>query len=693
MVRRHKTPYDHAMTDLTASFTTRTGRAILALVVAIVTVFAVIGSQKMVVNSDVVDALRGESDGFLAYEAFDTRFQLGRGDEVLLIRADDLAAPDAFEALENLILDLQFTDGVSEVVSLFTLTAPGTSVPLILVDPDTPLEERFTSFHASGEAAQALVTEDRGAALLHVIATEDAGITDIADALPELLEFAAPLSVTPVGQQAVDRQISNSLERDQTIVTPVAVLIAIVVGFFILRSAPAVLVCTAPAICSVLWFTGLLGWVGQPLDPWLATLPTLVMVLAFADALHLFYAAREHSLERAMREVLPAAGMTSLTSALALASFALTGADALEGLAFWGPIAMACGFACICTIFPLLAGLVGHRIKTEPVGFHGMLKPAYAGLKRPRVMVVAAVVTTLALLPTLNQSEPTFSLSEHIREASPLGQDMAFMEEAGLGSASLYVEIMDADGQPELSAEDRERIAAVASVMLEAELTPDTVVPERFVANDGASVALPVFVPVGTAPEQFGEELEDLRASLAEAGLDDVAVLAGPSLLAHEVVPETVEAMRLSFYFALAMITVVVAVALRSIRLAVLATIVSALPMLAIETVLVLGDWGMSMTIAFSLTVAFGITVDNTIHLLNRWQRAKDPDRLGQAVAHSGPPMVASTLLMSFAFTATALSGTASLPQFGAFVIFSLWMALIVDLIFLPGLVRVVRKR
>ena len=688
------------MTETTGARKISTARWLKGLLALAITLFALWGARDLHVEADVVGALSGNSDGYLAYAAFQERFQLGTADEALLVRADDLADPVAFEALENLILDLQFTDGVAEVVSLFSLPAEGTTTPLILADQDAPLEERFEAFAAAGPAAGALVSEARDAALLHVIAVSGTEPGTIAAGLPDLVEAAAPLNVAAVGQAEVERQISRNLILDQTLVTPVAVLICIIVGALILRSVRAVMVCAAPAICGVLWFMGLLGWAGEALDPWLSTLPMLVMVLAFADTLHLFYASREEGgLDKAVTNVMPAAFMTSLTSALALASFGFAGSDALWGLAVWGPTAVFSGFAAVYLLFPLLSRLLIRGEVKHPAGFSYVMRPAQSGLLHPRAMAVVAVVVVIGLIPGVNSTDPDFSLSEHIRDDSPLGHDLAFMEDEGLGSASLFVVVDDTDGEPGLSAEDGPRIAEVASIALSGgspTASDDApLVPERFRAADGLAVALPVLVPLGNGPERFGAELDRLRAGLDEAGLSDVARLDGQSLLAHEVVPETVDAMRSSFYIALAAISLVVAVSQRSILLAILATAISALPMMAIEGVLHLTGRGMTMTAAIALTVAFGIAVDNTIHYLNRWKRSNGPrgTRLGEALGHAGPPMVASTLIMTLGFGATLLSATASMPQFGVFVISALWMALIAALWFLPALIRLVRQQ
>ena len=672
---------------------------VVACVALILTACALWGAQDLHVEADIVRALEGDSDGYRAYARFQDRFGLGVADEVLLVRAVDLANPIAFDALENLVLDLQFTDGVAEVISLFSIPSENATTPLILTPIETPLALRFDALFNAGPAAETLVNRDRTAALMHVIAAEDVAQGAIASALPDLLQATAALDVRAVGQQAVERHISRGLIRDQAVVTPLAIFICWIVGYFILRSFRAVVVCSVPSIVGVLWFTGILGWLGQPLDPWLATLPTLLMVLAFADTVHLFYGSREPGLglDAAIRQILPAAFLTSLTSALALASFGFVGTDALDGLAIWGPVAVGCGFASVCLVFPPLARLLPPKVTVRPATFSRVLAPAHLGLRRPTLSAFLAIGVALALLPTFQRAEPSFSLSEHIRTSSTLGEDLSFMDSERLGSASVFVEVLDTDGTPGLSEADTPRLSAVSEIALDGfRPHPNGLaqVPERFQARDGLSVALPVFLPLGAAPEMFEAEIDRVQSELESSGLADAIQLAGQSLLSHEVVPNTIASMRLSFYIALLAILIVVAISQRSFVLAVASAGISAMPMMAIEAVLVLTGSGMTMGVAIALTVAFGIAVDDTIHFLNRWRMAdgSPQDRLAGALDHAGPPMVASTLIMSLGFVVTLFSAIASLPTFGLFVILSLWAALIADLLFLPALIRMLKR-
>ncbi len=674
----------------------QTWRFLALLGAVICTCIAVLGIQFVGVETDVVKGLSSDSETLERYNDFQARFELGRADETLLLRAEDLANPDTFAALENLILDLHFVDGVAEVLSLFSVTGDMSTTPLIFTQSDAPIAGQFDEMYAVSPAARGLVSSDRSTALVHVIAERGVGPGELAKALSDIATSSPEIETQLVGQSAVERKIAANLIRDQMIVTPLAIVLCILTGFVVLRSVRAIVVCAIPAICSVLWFLGVLGWAGQSLDPWLATLPTLVMVLTFADSLHLFYAVcvPGQCLERAMRQVLPAAFLTSLTSALALASFAATGTDALIGLAIWGPVSMLCGFTAVALLFPLLARALMHGKVAEPVQFVRVIKFAGHTLVRPKTMTCLAFVVLVSLMPTLNRAVPSFSIAEHIRSNSPLGLDLAYMESKGLGSASLFVEVEDKDGIPGWSEQDYERLATVAALTVGAPvqtLSDTPSVPERFRAEDGLSTVIPIPLPLKTHGAHLGAKLDGLRQDLASAGLEDVTQVTGQTLLAHQAVPETVNTMRLSFYIALSALVVVVGVSQKSLRLALLATGFSALPMLAIEAVLVIFGIGMSIAVAFALVVAFGIAVDDTIHFLNRRRIAGgcEAHRLNTALSSAGPPMIASTLVMSFGFLSTLFGAVASLPVFGLFVIFALLFALMIDLLLLPSLILI----
>lgn len=96
------------------------------------------------------------------------------------------------------------------------------------------------------------------------------------------------------------------------------------------------------------------------------------------------------------------------------------------------------------------------------------------------------------------------------------------------------------------------------------------------------------------------------------------------------------------------------------------------------------------------IVVSIGIAVDDTIHMLHRYQeccsRIEDP-RLAarQALRSEGPAIITTTLALCIAFASQAMSDLYYNQIFGLLMAFALAMALLVDLFFTPLLITRLR--
>ncbi|AHM04577.1 hypothetical protein roselon_02239 [Roseibacterium elongatum DSM 19469] len=662
-------------------------------------------------SSDLVRALAGPSEAYARYDRFAQAFSIGEADEVLLVRSDILGSDAGLGALEDLVLDLQFLSGVSQVVSLFTVpAADGTAgfmgSPAALAMPP---EQRLAALVDQAAYADRLVAPEIGATLIHLIAQRGTDRGAIAADLVPLLGAVPPLDIQIVGQAEIDRTVTSALLRDQVVVTPLAILFCVLATMLALRSWRAAVACAVPPLMGTLWFLGLLSATATPLDPFLSVIPTILIVLGFADCMHLHYAIQRHAaatgasdgaLGPALRETLPAAAMTSATSAMAFVAFAVIGTDALTAFAVWGPLGMVLVFLAFLLAFPVIHRALGVERAPRRDAFGPAVQAAQGWLDRPKRTTVMAGCAALALLPFLGAADPRFGLDEHVEADSTLGRGLHLMADAGLGNASLYLVVQDADGTPGLSAPDEDRLARAAAVIYDGPDTRSfaTLLADRdspFVAADGLSYALPVLLPLPLEGAPLDAEVAPLAAALAEAGLGDVTQIAGYSLLTAELVPQIIADMRLAFYLALGAVVVLVSVHLRSMVLGLIGALSSALPIVAVEAAMVLSGTGLTLTGAIAMTMAFGIAVDDTIHYLNRLRLARGdvPARLHHALASAGRPMIGTTVLLLAGLGATLFSAVPSLPMFGLLVGLALVVALIVDVLFLPAFLRLILKQ
>lgn len=133
------------------------------------------------------------------------------------------------------------------------------------------------------------------------------------------------------------------------------------------------------------------------------------------------------------------------------------------------------------------------------------------------------------------------------------------------------------------------------------------------------------------------------------------------------------------------------AVFLRSLRVALLALLPSALPIAV--TLGLLGWWGYGLDPASTMvaTIVLGVGVDDSIHMLSRYRaerllgKAVD-EAVGASIEHVGRPVIVSALVLAAAFWSLTVSPMSSVASFGFLAGLAILVALAGDLLVLPAL-------
>jgi len=138
-------------------------------------------------------------------------------------------------------------------------------------------------------------------------------------------------------------------------------------------------------------------------------------------------------------------------------------------------------------------------------------------------------------------------------------------------------------------------------------------------------------------------------------------------------------------------ILLLVAGALRSATLGVVALLPNVLPVLLFFGLLGLGLAPLSLPTSLIGAAALGIAVDDTVHFLVRYQRERGAGaspreaarRTGLAV---GRPIAVTSIMLAAGFAVIALSSFATLRQFGLLFAATVGLCLLADLLVLPAL-------
>lgn len=93
---------------------------IVAVLIAIITVVAAFGYTKLRVDDSLSELFRTDTPEFRDYETISKRFPSSEYDVLIVVSGDKLLERRSIQALRELIINLQFVEGMAGEVSLFS---------------------------------------------------------------------------------------------------------------------------------------------------------------------------------------------------------------------------------------------------------------------------------------------------------------------------------------------------------------------------------------------------------------------------------------------------------------------------------------------------------------------------------------------------------------------------------------------
>lgn len=148
-----------------------------------------------------------------------------------------------------------------------------------------------------------------------------------------------------------------------------------------------------------------------------------------------------------------------------------------------------------------------------------------------------------------------------------------------------------------------------------------------------------------------------------------------------------------SFMVAFLIITVMMVLMLRNLRLGLIAMVPNLLPIAMIMGIMGVFRVPIDMSNLLIASIAIGIAVDDTIHFLHHFQarylQSGDVEEsIRYTFHHSGRAMFSTSVILAMGFCVYVSAQMENLARFGVLVALTVVMALVIDLIFAPALLR-----
>ncbi len=558
-------------------------------------------------------------------------------------------------------------------------------------------------------------------------------------------EFA---DVTQIGPPRLNDDIERSMFSDLGVLTPLSTLILVASLFLLLRNGLGAVFPLASAGVSILWTFGFMGAAGLPLTILTAIVPSLVIVIGSTEDTHMvseyLHGIGAHRRDRGRaiafmaRHVGMAIFLTGGTTALGFFSNAWTDITLIRQFAFTSGFAMAANTAATVLTIPLLLATFGPLEARAEAG--GRLALPFARLaerllalsERHGKAVLAGSVLFVVFMGWLSlgvsvSNDPLsyFRASAPIvRDSGALHRDLSGMQifyvalEAGrdgafgdpeyLGRVARIQQLLDRSGHFDKTVSLADHVALVHREMHAGQSdyfrvpTEPNLIPQYLLFFQRQDLE-----PYATANLRHANIIvrHDISASdrfnAVIAALEpEIARIAGPELRVHItgrslLVNAAAESLLTSQVKTLLALVVVLVVLMSFVFTSLKAGFIFLVPNL----IPIVTNFGLMKLLGVPLNpgtatvaaVALGIAVDDTIHLMLRYnaERKRDPSHhaaMQRTLGAEVVPVVTTSVALALGFAVLVFSDFAIVLQFGAFAALTMLVAMLCDLIVTPSL-------
>lgn len=539
------------------------------------------------------------------------------------------------------------------------------------------------------------------------------GIREAARAYPTIRE------VHVSGTAVINGELNHAARRDMFLFFPIVGFLLAVLGILIFRNArdTAVLLCVA--LGTVALTEGLILAAGYPLNMITIMLPTVLIALSVADAVHLiqvFHAFRLNDADdtsvvaRAVKSIAwPCAG-TSVTTIAGFLSFAGSSVLPVFQLAVFGATGVALAWVLTMTGAPaLLVVLWRNRARNDPPAlFIGdrWLRRWWSFADRHALAVVLAFAAGALSLVGLASLRADTDYVKFFRSSTRVLRDYRVLQREGFSQNPLNLVLQFPAGAGPVSPAYEGSLAAFARELeaipgVHSVLSPFAMADARGAMGDQAATLggmlsrhadqmQLIALMEHSSSQQLLKALPLIREAAAKLLPSEVRLVpTGTPLLWANMDDGVIETQKRSLAIVCVVCLALLVILFRSLRLAALGMAVSVYPVAMVLGLM--GLWTIPVNVATVLIagIAVGLAVDNTIHFVHAFQALR---RRGErretasamAMAEVGLRMVMTSLILVGGFAIMGLSDFMPTSEFGLLSSLTAVLALAVDLALVP---------
>lgn len=365
----------------------------VAVFVLLVTLFALLGVQRLQIDTGIDTLIPADDPGRQVYQKVMDEFGTDNK-TIIYIKDKNLWSTDKLARLEQLHLAIEKIKGVIRVDGLFSLhTVHGVdgkiiSRPVLRSAPKT--EEEALNAKRSALANPLYIGNffsDDGNVTAMMVSVVDADDRNdfsrvIYQAFQDQLElYQSDFEyITQVGPPRINAELKQSLSEDFILLGPLSAFILVVSILLFMRSWLSALVPLVTSFITITWTFGLLGWLGIPLNILSAMIPSLIIVIGSTEDTHLMSAffrgldenegsesCKKEAIQYMAKHIGLPLVLTVLTTTLGFASNLFSNIGLIQHFSLAATFAMLANGLITILVLPLMLNLFGSNKNTSLV--------------------------------------------------------------------------------------------------------------------------------------------------------------------------------------------------------------------------------------------------------------------------------------------------------------------------------------
>ena len=579
-------------------------------------------------------------------------------------------------------------------------------------------------------------------------------VTDFLNALLDQARESHPdIDYYLTGNVVMNRALADATQDDLETLAPLAFLFILTTAILLLRSFSGALVVATLIVFVIPTTVGIAGWFRAVFTPVSAIIPIIVMTISVAYSIHIItsvLSGMRRGLEKnaAIRESLRSNAypvfLTALTTAIGFLSLNSSESPPFHVLGNFVTVGVFSTFVYSMTLLPAMLSLLPVRVtpvhREEGSGFFDRFG-TFVVAHRVKLFVVTSlgIVVLAAGIP---RNELGDNWTRYFDDRYQFRRDTDFIIENMTGLESMeyslssgrengitdpdYLRSVDAFAQWYRDQPEVSHVQAFPDIMKRLNKNMHGDAPEFYRLPDDSELASQ-YLLLYELSLPFGSDLND-RIDVAKSATRMTAVLgdvtsqqqreldaraldwlranqpqfesgaSGLSMVFAHLSQRNIDSMLRGTIIAMSIISLILILIFKSVRLGLLSLIPNFIP-----AAMSFGLWGylignVGLAASVVTAVAFGIIVDDTIHFLSKYQKARregasSPEAVRYSFRNVGQALTTTTSVLSAGFLVFAFSGFESSWALGLLIMITIIFALLADFLLLPSLLMAIDRR